>query len=114
MRTAAFVLSLLSFSAPARAGQTVVDFEVLAMICATSSTPTYRITKELADVKTGVGITEQEYRDLLVAADFSSCSGFDSEASSILGSWYDNLPETLGNPAKTALCELFQHLQDAD
>lgn len=93
------------------AGVDYVDVDVKIRACANAPTGLlYDIRKEQSGTAVTKSITVGEFDDLVNAA--SSFSAFDTEASSTLGAWYDNLPETAGNEGKTAFWRLMEKVRD--
>ena len=77
-----------------------VDIDVKIRVCGdVPSALIYDLRREQAGNTSKRSLTESEFDALVGAA--TTLADFDAMASSILGSWYDTLPEGPGNQGKT-------------
>lgn len=106
------LLPLLAFTAlTAHAGIYKVDFKVIASICPeTSSEVGFMLRKKLNMTTTDKAITFSQFSDLVVSADSTTCTAFDTEASAELGTWYTNMAQS----DRDNLCAVFMEIADAD
>lgn len=96
-------------------GETVTDFPCEIGHCpAEEPAYSYVMVKELAGSKVPKSVDHDDFRSL--ASKSNNATQFDTEASSVLGSWYDNLPDdppTGDDPAKDNLRAWFKNIKDA-
>ena len=93
-------------------GETVTDFPCEIGFCPGEEPAfTYVIGKEKAGSGSNEAVTHTEFRSLTTKS--NNATQFDTEASSVFGSWYDNLPETVPDPAKDNLRAWFGNIKDA-
>jgi hypothetical protein len=93
-------------------GQEVVDIGYTVQCCADTGSCTFSLRKRQGVVSVDAPMSEQDEIDLIAAAAVSR-SAFDTEASSILGSWFDNLPTSSGNDGKALLFDMYVSKLDA-
>lgn len=107
------MLVILFLASLAMGGASVVDLDLKVSTCALTQANTYDLRKEQGGTAVTQSITEAEFSDLLTDAAVSR-TAFDATASSILGAWWSNLPDTTENPGKTAFYVMFVDLAAAD